>query len=256
MLNPGVTGLLTGTFSVNKYGRNPDIDQKGSTTAVDIGRDIWDGGIGGAAKWVPPTAARIHQVASSNDEDGGAGGDTGALTIIIFGLDSNFSLIQEVLALNGTTDVPTTNAYIMIHRMYVLTAGSAEKNIGDIEATADVDSTVTAKITAINGQTAMAIYQVPLNHIGYIHSFFGSLNKVGGAGTFADLALMIKLFGAVWTVHQSIDLTTEGSPHGQHKFHHPLQVPEKTLIKMVGDPSKDAQDMSSGFSLTVEYVAP
>ncbi|KKK59552.1 hypothetical protein LCGC14_3033250, partial [marine sediment metagenome] len=123
---------------VRLKGVKPDTDQIASVTAVVIGRDIWDLGIAGATMWLPPQAARTHQIASSSAEDG-AGGATGALTIRIFGLDAAYLLQQEDLVLNGAGNVPTASPYTMIHRMFVLTAGSAGRNLGNIDATADTD---------------------------------------------------------------------------------------------------------------------
>lgn len=243
-------GLVPGQMSVNKYGRNPDIDQIGSVTAVAIGRDIWDLGIAGATMWLPPTTARTHQVASSNAEDG-AGTSTGALTIRVFGLDAAFALQQEDLALNGLTDVPTANTYTMIHRMFVLTAGSAGRNLGNIDATADTDATVTARVTADNNQTKMAIYQIPAFMTGYVFATYASVHKVGGVATFADTALMVKDFGGVWREQDTMEVSVEGSSTVERDYRTPLVVSARAYVKMVADPSKDGQDVSAGFDLVL-----
>ncbi len=49
-------GNIPGISHINKFGRNPDIDQAASATAVNIGRTIWDGGIAGAVNWAGPKA--------------------------------------------------------------------------------------------------------------------------------------------------------------------------------------------------------
>jgi hypothetical protein len=54
-------GLFPNMSHVNKFGRNPDID-----IATDP-EDIWDGG----GLWVPPTAARTHDIVSSSANDSG-----------------------------------------------------------------------------------------------------------------------------------------------------------------------------------------
>ena len=48
---------------------------------------------------------------------------------------------------------------------------SAGRNLGNIDATADTDSTVTARVSADMSQTLMAIYQVPVAKAGYITHF-------------------------------------------------------------------------------------
>ncbi len=243
-------GSITGYTQINKFGRNPDIDQKGSTTAVPIGRDIWDLGIAGATMWLPPTTARTHQIASSNDEDGGAAGDTGALTMTVFGLDANYVLQQEDLTLNGDTNVATANTYTMIHRMKCLTFGSAGRNLGNIDATADDDGTVTARVTIDNSQTQMAIFQVPVATTGLLCSFYASLHKAGGASTFADAAIMLKDFGGGWISHESFEISTDS--HVLHTYGTFELLPAKSYVKMVADPSKDAQDISAGFGLLLK----
>ena len=239
---------LRGVTTISKWGRNMDIDQINTATAVVIGRDIWDLGIAGADIWVPPTAARIHALASSNDEDG-AGGATGALTIHIMGLDAAFTLQQEDLTLNGITSVNTVNAYTMIYRVIVLTVGSTGRNLGNIDATAAVDGTVTARISISMNQSHMAIFQIPAAKTGFLLSTYAAIHKVGGAGTFADTGLMLKDFGAGWRHQDAFEVGIEGTSHVQHMYSTPLILPAKSYIKMVANPSKAAQDISAGFDI-------
>lgn len=242
-------GTVPGHSAINKFGRNPDCDPASSTTAVPVGRDIWDGGVAGAAAWVPPTAARTHAIASSDDEDGGAGTDTGALTMRVFGLDSAYALQQEDVTLNGTSNVNTANTYTMIHRMYVLTAGSAGRNLGNITATAATDGTVTAQITIDMNQTLMAIYQIPAGKKGYMNHWRGDLNKTGGATKFADFALMSKDDGAVWRVRETTSVGSDGSTHFAIDITPPKVLAAKTIVKIVADPSAVAQDIGAGFDI-------
>lgn len=149
-------GNISGYKSVNKFGEASDCDT-GVTT------DLWDGadGVTSTDAWVRPTAARIHQLSSSSANDTGAG--TGARTIKVYGLTAWTDTEEtiETLTLLGGTDVPTANAYVIIYRMYVVTAGILETNDGIITAIADTDSTITAMIRVNLGQTLMAIYGIP-----------------------------------------------------------------------------------------------
>lgn len=245
---------IHGVTHVNKFGRNVDTDQKGTTTIVVHGRDIWDGGIDGASRWLPPTTARTHQIVSSNDEDGGAGTDTGALTLRIFGLDADYALQQEDITLNGTTNVPTANTYTMIHRMKALTFGvpadgRGPRNLGNITATADTDGTVTAKITADNNQSLMAIYQIPANTRGYVTHWGSELRKAGGGATFADVFLLSMEFGGAWRVRDSEALATDGANTADRKFEPYEKLEPKEYVKIVADPSKDAQDVGGNFDI-------
>jgi hypothetical protein len=242
-------GRVPGHSLVHKYGRNPDTDPAASANIVKIGRDVWDGGIAGAVPWVPPTTARIHQLASTDDEDGGAGTDTGALTCHVFGLDADYHLFDEIITLNGTTDAPTS-AYTMIYRLKILTAGSEGGNIGTITATADTDGTVTAQIAPDNNSTLMAIYQVPAGKTGYFIDWEGGMGRAGaGAATFADIFLMVKDFGGVWQIADNITVSRDGDEHHQVVLDLAVDCPAKGYIKVVADPNVVAQDTNGGFTL-------
>jgi len=247
-------GKTLGKSDVSKFGRNSDCDQAASTTAVPVGRDIWDGGIAGATAWVPPTTARLHAIISSNDEDGGAGGDTGALTMRVFGLDSAYALQQEDVALNGTTTGNTAKSYTMIYRMECLTFGSAGRNLGAITATAATDGTVTAKITADMSQTLMAIYQIPAGYVGKVTAWRGDILKAGGAAKFANFHLMSKKFGGGWRVRDSASAASDGDNSFGHCYTSYKSLEAKEYVKAVANPSADAQDCGSGFDITLIKV--
>lgn len=244
-------GKVPGMSSVNKFGRNPD---------VDGAEDIWvNGGF-----WVPPTLARTHDIASTSTQDKGSllstgtftsrsrnevndndatflsdgvsAGDTildddnmehshvltvesetkitclptrhnkwfetghtyrivtaigtGASVLHWQGINQLFEEAEEFLIPDGTTSVATANEYWRIFRGHLDGAASRENsNIGPITATAQVDSTITAKIDIGQGQTLMAIYTVPRGKRAYMVNVWGSLNRAGGSGTFADLSI-------------------------------------------------------------------
>lgn len=224
-------GLVTGASPLNKFGRNTDID-----TGTE---DVWD--VGGT--WVPPTTARVHNIKSSNANDTSAG--TGARTVSVSGLNGSYAETTETVTLNGTTDVPTSNSYVIIYRMRVLTAGSGGTNAGNITATAVTDATITARISAGFAQTLMAIWQCPGSYSFYMTSYYVSTNSTTAAKL--DIVLWVKPFGEVWQVKHthSFDNSVE---HGiTHQFLPPFKITEKSLIRIAVTSSANNQDVSAGF---------
>lgn len=148
-------GKIPGTAQVFKFGKTTNADS-------GVPTDVWDGANPSTSQaiWIRPTAARTHDIVSTSALDAAAG--TGMRTIAVFGLtDWDTAEVSEIITLNGTTNVPTVNPYVIIHRMAGLTAGSGGVNAGDISATAQVDTTLTALMLTGEGQTQMAILGVP-----------------------------------------------------------------------------------------------
>ena len=245
------SGDIAGTIHINKFGRNPDCDKKESTTAVNLGRSIWDGGIAGAVNWVAPTTSRIHQLKSSDVDD--TSGGVGARTVQIYGLDSNYNRYNETLTLNGTSNVATAS-YTMIYRMIVRSAGATGWNEGDIIVTADTDGTVTAKITATNNQTLMTQYMVPVGKKGYMTNYSATLKKSGGVAKIADVFLMSKEFGQVWRIRDITSAATDGANNIPHKFDPHKVFQAKELIELRANPSADGQDVSGRYDLILKDV--
>lgn len=236
-------GLIPGVSSINKFGRNTDVDTGGT-----LGKDIWDGGIGAAADWVPPTVARVHQIVSSSVDDTSDG--TGARTVEVLGLGGNFKPLRETVVMNGTTNVPTS-PLIMIHRMITRTAGSTGWNVGIIKATADTDNTITAQITANFNQTQMAIMQIPAGMTGVVLQFYAHINKKGGANVFADILPFLKPPGEVWQLKATAGISFTGTSAIVHPISPPAISREKTLVKIMAQPSADSQDISAGFDIVL-----
>ena len=238
-------GNIAGHAVVNKFGRNSDVD------TGTVPEDIWDGG----RVWVPPTTARIHDIASTSIADTAAG--TGARTIRVYGLTSwSTEEVSEDVTLNGTTNVPTSNSYVIVHRMQCLTFGSGGTNAGDITATAQTDATVTAQITTGYGQTLMAIYGVPSTQAFYTSQWYIDMNAVAAAANGASLDLLVNdradQSDSGFVVKHHLGLYGSGSSHISHPFIPPFKITGPAIIKAQCDVvDANNTDLSAGFDGTL-----
>ena len=158
-------------FTIRKFGQNLEID-----TAAE--EDIWE--IGGTRAIF--TAAEQFNIASTSTADDI--GSTGALTMRIEGLDGDYNYVTEDVNLDGTTNVLTTNSYIEIYRMRVLTSGTGQINAGLITATGASSSNVIAGIRAGYGTTQQTHFVIPAGYTGFlIEEGFSSFKTAGGTGS-------------------------------------------------------------------------
>ena len=187
----------TGNTSLDSsLGNIPGVDPLGKFGAATNGiqttaTDIWDRADATPTQpiWLAPTQARVHNIVSTSANDTAAG--TGANTIRVYGLTSwTTEEVSEDLTMNGVTNVPTTNSYVIIHRMKCLTWGSAGPNVGVITATAVTDATVTAQINVGWGQTEMAIYGIPSGKRLKITKWRYGMNKTSGVSADAKFFML------------------------------------------------------------------
>ncbi len=210
----------------------------GSTNNADSGveTDLWDGSdtVGLQPVWLAPTAARVHQIVSTDVNDTSAG--TGARTVKVWGLTSWDSVeTSETLTMNGTTNVPTTASYVIIHRIRVVTTGASGPNVGRITATADTDATVTAAIAAGNGQTSMAIYGVPSVESFYMDRLYANLiDAATGTDTRVELhsTTDVESQPNVWTVKHVFGLRGTGTSALSIPYSHSKVFPGPCIIKL------------------------
>jgi hypothetical protein len=119
---------------------------------------MWEGQTqSGGFYTYPSSAAQLVLVSDSAS-------DNTTRSIVINGLDANYAIQQEIIALNGTSNVTTTKSFLRINGMEMLNS----TNTGNI--TASISSTVYAKINAGIGLTQMSIYTVPAGYTFYLSS--------------------------------------------------------------------------------------
>lgn len=130
----------------------------GFTTAIGSTAQgpMWEGQTLSGGLYTPPAAAAPLVLVSDSASD------NTSRSVVIEGLGAGFVPLTETIALNGTTNVTTTNSFLRINQMSMLNS----TNTGNI--TASISSTVYAKMNAGIGQTQMSIYTVPAGYTFYL----------------------------------------------------------------------------------------
>lgn len=225
-------GNIPGVSSGNKFGKN---------LAVTTAEDIWQaGGI-----FASPTTAGVVNFASSSAVDTAAG--TGARTLQITGVDTNWLSVTETITLRGTTNVPTVNKYWGINRVLVLTAGTGATNAGTITGTSTGTGTpVLATIVIGKAQTQQCIYFVPAGYTAYITRLnISQTNSTSTATLQAEL--FIKPFGGVFNIKNDLSLGQAGTNAVEEHFDTPIIVTEKSIVKITATPSAGSATVSAEF---------
>jgi hypothetical protein len=241
-------GFYVTFASINKYGRATNVD-----SGVDT--DIWDraNATDDDDIWTAPTQARVHNIVSSDANDDGSPAGTGMRTMRVYGLtDWDTREVTEDITLNGTTNVPTANSYVIIHRMHMLTAGASGPNVGIITATAVTDATITAQINAGEGQTQMAVYGVPSTQIAFMTKYYVSAIKTAAALRVALSLLVNPIPDAapgVFVTKHTIGLDTTGNNYLPHDFKPYYRIDGPAIIKMQANASANDTDVSAGFDV-------
>lgn len=136
--------------------------------------------------WAPGTAIPylaapvIMKVSSSSTDDAAAG--TGARTVYVKGINSSGEEADEVVTLNGQTEVNTTKTYSFIQQVTVLTVGSGGVNAGGVyvgtgTVTAGVPAVIHGFAGAGENNSLTGAWQCPAGHKAYVT--YGSV----GSGT-------------------------------------------------------------------------
>ena len=220
-------------FPFNKFGHN---DAVAATLET-----IWSAG--GLYPYM--TVADQLEILSSNDEDGGAGTDTGALTMDIFGVDSSYNEISETITLNGSTVVTSVKSYLRIYRAIVRTAGSTGWNIGTITIR-DQDTDITrATVEPLKNQTLMAVFTIPSGYTGFITTWYGGTILAKDT----ELELYVRPFGEVLQVKRNMHIFRNSF---RDEIDFPERVTEKSDIEIRGLASGGGGDISAGFFLWYE----
>ncbi len=217
---------------VFKFGQNTDVD----AGAVE---DIWDAG--GLYPFPPVAATTTAVSAAATDAPGG----TGISEIEVQGVDAEFNYAVETIQLAGLTPVTLQTEFLRVFRVFGLVAGSNETNDGDISVS--VDATVVALILAGNGQTAMAIFTVPIGQPAILLAVFGFFES-GPAGASVTLRYLTRIPNGSWNL-TFLAVLDGSNPHFIHQIIGKTaeDLPPKTDIRVEANASNNNTDIAAGF---------
>ena len=228
--------------SIFKFGNN--------TTVGNSLETVW--AEGGLYSYL--TTATVLKVSSSSTADTSAG--TGARTVELFGLDTDYNEINETITLNGQTAVNTTKEYLRINRMIVRSAGSGGSNAGVIYAgtgtvTLGVPANVYASINGVTGanQSLMTLWTVPSGYTAYLLQYDISNGTTSNTPAVCKLVLAVRPYGEVFQSKDVKSLTT--GMHIEEKFIVPIKIEEKSDIEVraVSSSASVSFDISAGLEI-------
>ena len=228
-------GAVAGASSLSKFGYNSDVDTGEET--------VWTQG---GLYTYPPSAALVY-ISSSDVNDTIVG--TGARTVTVEGLDTNYGQITETVNLNGQTQVATTTQYLRVNRTYVASAGSGGTGAGVIYvATSGAASgvptgTTYAAIIAGENQSQMAVYTVPAAYSLFIDNVYFTA-AVSATANHVITKLATRDLNGVFRSRTTNIL--ENSPL-INDFEYPLKISAKTDIECRASGSTTNNQVSASF---------
>lgn len=211
-----------------------------ATSAVGVVTIAVDGPIGNLVDISSPDATITASAATLADVG------TGAQSILIEGLGSDYLELTETVFLRGTTGIPTLNSYLRINRVTVMSAGSGGANAGILTATAVTDATVTAQIAIGNNQTTQAIFTVPADRDFMLTDYYVSVGKTTPASV--DGKLLIRPFGETFQLHHTLPAVSQGDSEGIHRFNPNHFVGAKSDIKIQASSTANNTLVYGGFN--------
>ena len=224
-----------------KFGFNPDVDDSLET--------VW--AQGGLYSYL--ASASVLKVSSSSTADTSAG--TGARTVQLFGLDTNYDEINETVTLNGQTAVNTTKEYLRINRMVVRSAGTGTQNAGVIYAgtgtvTTGVPANKYATIAIGDNQTVMALWTVPRGYTAYLLQTDITVATTQN-NKYCTVHLVSRPDGEVFQIKDKF-VKSESSVHQAYTI--PLKFEEKTDIEVRAIGDSAGADIAISAGLDIIYI--
>jgi len=166
------------------------------------------------------TSAEILKIASTDVDDDGAPVGTGARTLFLQGLDTNYNLVSETRILNGAGVVDTVNSYLRLLKIRVATAGTSGTNEGIITIKNNAQTNTLGTIPVGEGENHAAIFTVPADQTAYFTNWYGS--EITNKGI--TFGIFVRLFGGAWTLKRQIQTL-------QNTFFQPFDFPLKFIQK-------------------------
>ena len=237
-------GQVPGHKAFCQFGINNAVGQANET--------IWIG----SNQYSFPTSASVLKISSSSASDTSAG--TGARTVQIQGLNASYEPVVETVTLNGQTAVNTTNSYIRVNKMIVLTAGTGGTSVGNIYAgtgtvNAGVPAVVVNQTGILSNESESAFYTVPAGFTAYITRWTMSSGN-GTANTHTRFTLRVRPQGGVFGTKALYNLPGSGIYECEAAF--PLPIPEKADLDVLAATSVDSATASTQLQIVLIKTGP
>jgi hypothetical protein len=215
-------------------GHNPDVDDSGSR------EDVWEGG----GLLVYQTVAEFQNIVSTDTDD--SVGGTGARTLFIQGLDENYTLITELVSLNGTNVVQTVNKYIRNRFVAVFTSGSSEFNEGVITVTSADSGLLQVQMDETEAFDKNSQFTVAAGRTAIVQKIMFSSTKSSGQSPIVEFKGKIRFFGSnTWT--ETYDFRLDTSVNDLIIMDNPFSntLSEKTDFRIEVTSSHDNVDVNT-----------
>ena len=221
--------------------------QFGINTAVGTSNEtVWIG----SNTYTFPAAASVLKISSSSADDASPSG-TGARTIQIQGLNASYEPVVETVTLNGQTAVNTTNSYIRVNKMIVLTAGTGGTSVGNIYAgtgtvNAGVPDVVVNQTGILANETESGFYTVPAGYTAFINMWTMSSGNTT-ADEWTRFTLRIRPLGGVFGIKAQYHIPASGIYECVAAY--PLPIPEKADLEILAATSDGSASASTQLQL-------
>jgi len=150
------------------------------------------------------TVQSVVKISSTSVNDDALG--SGALTVLVSGVDALFNEISEVVTLDGQTEVLTVLEVYRIYRMQVMSAGATGSNEGIIHCgTGTVASGIPAvkliQIAVNDNQTLAAFWTAPIGANADLRQIVVSGARTAGTvQALVTFRLMVRENNGIWTL--------------------------------------------------------
>lgn len=234
-------GTQTGYTLWNKFGYNSDIDSASGET-------IW--AVGGNFQRMTSADTLDIVSSSANDDDGG----TGVNSVVIYGVDENWAAQIEVITMDGTTTVTTSNQWLGVNRVAIFLAGSGETNAGNITVTATTAATTQAYLPAGDGVTQQCIFFVPADTNFITEWVWVNCLKLTGGGGSPRVQIKMQVYSAVNNAQQEVfraGLDTDVDNILDLNPNLPFPIGEKSIVWLEATTDQNNTEISARFSGTL-----
>lgn len=144
---------------------------------VDGDHLMWHGGTSLRAL---PSSAEVMNISSNNANDTSAG--SGMRSVLVKGLNSSYEEIEEIVQMNGLSNVATSLSYIRVNSMVGYSAGATEYNEGTIRCVGSVSGLELDAMEPGDSVSATGGYTIPIGYRAYfIRAEFNASKLSGGS---------------------------------------------------------------------------